>query len=470
MSYCLTTPLQQVSLTSNQIEIDPKTHTYTNYLVFSVDAKVGRHLFEAAVKNLVERGKCVVLVTHQHQFAVNERCILMKAGRIECIGSYQDCADASGRRSSLTSSAEDNPTRHEESIEASTDPGDEVMNNPTAPPQSSSIAIKEKQDPEDNTSGVVKMKTFKNYLQAMPGSLLAGAGLLLVFCITQASALACMALIGKWSKQPADEQRSLSNIASVFGLCLATGGFALIRAIMYFYLTIGATKRLHDDMTKSVIRAKLEFFDTNSMGRILNRFSADVGIADDQLPVTLFDFSVLLFMTMGALISTLSALPLTALFLPPLVWYFIRVRRIFLKTSRELKRIEGTARSPIFNCLSESLSGIVTIRSNAAIEYSRTKFSKLHDAHSKSFFAFIACERWLGFRMDIIVTVFTAIVSFAAVLVNDMKMFRIDPSILGLTLSLLLQLSMLFQYMIRQVSVSHLHATLSFFTIANTYF
>ena len=380
----------------------------------------------------------------------------MNTGRIECTGSYQECVTASGGRLSLTSSANDCPKEHEELSEDS-NPGVGLTNDPATPPVSSSTAIKEKQDTEVSTSGVVKMNTFKNYIKAMPGGPLAGLALLLVFCVTQASALACITFISKWANLPADDQWSISIIASVFGLCLAAGGFALIRAIMYFHLTIEASKRLHNDMAKSVLRAKLEFFDTNSLGRVLNRFSADVGIADDQLPVALFDFSVILFMTIGALVSALFILPLTAIFLPPLVWYFLRVRGIFLKTSRELKRIEGMARSPIFNCLSESLSGIATIRSNDAIEYFQKKFSKLHDAHSRSFFAFIACERWLGFRMDTIMAVFTAIVSFAAVIMNDKELIRIDPGVLGLTLSLLLQLSMLFQYMIRQVSVRHIH-------------
>jgi hypothetical protein len=54
--------------------------------------------------------------------------------------------------------------------------------------------------------------------------------------------------------------------------------------------------------------------------------------------------------------------------------------------------------------------------------------------------------------MDTIMAVFTTIVSFTAVIMNDMGLIRIDPSVLGLTITLLLQLSMLFQYMIRQVS------------------
>ena len=46
------------------------------------------------------------------------------------------------------------------------------------------------------------------------------------------------------------------------------------RAFMSFHLMMQASKRLHNDMTHAVLRAKIEFFDTNPLGRILNRFSS----------------------------------------------------------------------------------------------------------------------------------------------------------------------------------------------------
>ena len=100
-----------------------------------------------------------------------------------------------------------------------------------------------------------------------------------------------------------------------------------------------------------VIRSKIEFFDTNPLGRILNRFSADVGSNDDQLPTTLFDFWVITFIVFGAIATTLTVLPFTLLAFPPLMWYFITVRRTFVTSTRELKRLEGLARSPIFAML-----------------------------------------------------------------------------------------------------------------------
>jgi ATP-binding cassette, subfamily C (CFTR/MRP), member 4 len=55
-----------------------------------------------------------------------------------------------------------------------------------------------------------------------------------------------------------------------------------------------------------------------------------------------------------------------------------------------------------------------------------------------------------GFRMDSLVFILLAIVSYLAVLFNNEGWFDVDPSILGLSLSLLVQLAGLFQWCIRQ--------------------
>lgn len=199
-----------------------------------------------------------------------------------------------------------------------------------------------------------------------------------------------------------------------------------------------------------MLRAKAGFFDTNPLGRILNRFSADIGITDDQLPHTLYDFSMLAFLVLGALITTVSTLPFVLLSVPFLGWYFVSVRSVFVTSSRELKRLEGLARSPIFAMLSESLGGISTIRSNGATAFFKGKFREAHDTHTRSFFSFIASSRWVGFRMDSLLFVFVSIVSYASVLFNQQGWFSVDPAILGLSLSVLLQLASLFQWCVRQ--------------------
>eukprot|EP00804_Cyclotella_cryptica_P025547 CCRYP_002799-RD/>CCRYP_002799-RD protein AED:0.04 eAED:0.04 QI:9542/1/0.92/1/0.58/0.38/13/0/494 len=163
-----------------------------------------------------------------------------------------------------------------------------------------------------------------------------------------------------------------------------------------------------------------------------------------------FDFLVCFHGSWCIDIGSISYSYYTLVFVPPMMWYFVRVRGAFVSTSRELKRMEGLARSPIFAMLSESLSGIATIRSNNALEYFQHKFRVVHDAHARAFFAFISCSRWLGFRMDSLMFIFLSIATFAAVIVQDQKWLNIDPGILGLALSLLIQLAGLFQWCIRQ--------------------
>ena len=55
-------------------------------------------------------------------------------------------------------------------------------------------------------------------------------------------------------------------------------------ALLFYYIVITASRRLHNRMLHRVLHCPVYFFDTNPCGRILNRFSKDVGFLDEQLP------------------------------------------------------------------------------------------------------------------------------------------------------------------------------------------
>jgi ATP-binding cassette subfamily C (CFTR/MRP) protein 4 len=416
----------------------------------AVDSKVGRQLYQDALIGLgVNKGKCVILATHQHQYVHDCRCVLVSAGRVDCVGTYEDCVVAS-KGKLLVHAADD---KYVDSLNA----GEKETSGSNADPyddDGGNLTITYDQEASDDTKemsnqGIVRFETYKNYLKAM-GGVRVGVFLLVLFTATQSSVLVTIAYIGQWAKRPNEKQDYWDIMGLVIGLGVVVIMLALLRAFYSFRLAIKASKALHDRMSSSVLRAKIEFFDTNPLGRIMNRFSADVGSNDDLLPTTLFDFSVIAFVVIGALVTTIVTLPVTLVVFPPLLWYFVSVRRIFVTSSRELKRLEGLARSPIFAMVSESLGGIAVIRANDAVSFFQRKFQLAHDAHTRAFFAFISASRWVGFRMDFLMFSFLALASYLAVLVQDRGWFQVDPTTLGLSLAMLLQLAGMFQWCVRQ--------------------
>ena len=64
--------------------------------------------------------------------------------------------------------------------------------------------------------------------------------------------------------------------------------FAFIRAHCFLVVSLRCSERLHDKMVLAVLRAPVPFFESNPVGRIMNRFSKDVSCMDEVLHKTLF--------------------------------------------------------------------------------------------------------------------------------------------------------------------------------------
>jgi ABC-type multidrug transport system fused ATPase/permease subunit len=66
--------------------------------------------------------------------------------------------------------------------------------------------------------------------------------------------------------------------------------FIILRSTLFYVFFLKTAKSLHNNMLYSILYAKARFFDINPTGRIINRFSKDVGNVDDTLPHNLFNF------------------------------------------------------------------------------------------------------------------------------------------------------------------------------------
>lgn len=63
----------------------------------------------------------------------------------------------------------------------------------------------------------------------------------------------------------------------------------LSRSFMFFNFCMRASVVLHNNMFESISKATMRFFNTNPSGRILNRFSKDMGVIDETIPKGIID-------------------------------------------------------------------------------------------------------------------------------------------------------------------------------------
>ncbi|XP_073945729.1 probable multidrug resistance-associated protein lethal(2)03659 [Choristoneura fumiferana] len=140
--------------------------------------------------------------------------------------------------------------------------------------------------------------------------------------------------------------------------------------------------KLHNQMFSNILSATMRFFDTNPSGRILNRFSKDMGIVDEILPRMYLDSIQVMMVMAGILVMVAIVNPfmlLTTAVCGVLMWLWTIV---YLSTAQAIKRVEGVTRSPVFSHVSASMAGLTTVRACGAQAMLRTHFDAKQDVHT----------------------------------------------------------------------------------------
>lgn len=60
---------------------------------------------------------------------------------------------------------------------------------------------------------------------------------------------------------------------------------SIAKSLLFFKQIMMVSRNLHAKMLSSLLRAPINFFTANTAGHILNRFSRDLGIIDETIPI-----------------------------------------------------------------------------------------------------------------------------------------------------------------------------------------
>ncbi|XP_043656318.1 probable multidrug resistance-associated protein lethal(2)03659 isoform X2 [Drosophila teissieri] len=404
----------------------------------AVDTHVGRHLFDQCMRGFL-REEIVLLVTHQLQFLEQaDVIVIMDKGKISAMGTYESMAKSGLDFAQMLT----DPSKKDEGAGDAEDKKSLSRQNSKLRDRHGSISSMESaaeslaaespmQTQEGRVEGRIGMKLYKKYFGAN------GYGLFIVFaffCIgAQVLASGGDIFLSYWVNKNGEAERDtfMARLRRAFpetrinadtdpvdiyyftGINVSVIIFSLVRSMLFFYLAMRSSTTLHNTMFQGVTRAAMHFFNTNPSGRILNRFSKDLGQVDEILPSVMMDVMQIFLAIVGIVVvlCIVNVWYILATVFLVIVFYLLRV--FYLSTSRDVKRLEAVTRSPIYSHLSASLNGLATIRAFGAQKELIAEFDNYQDIHSSGYYMFLATSRAFGYWLDCVCVVYIAVITLS---------------------------------------------------------
>ncbi|KAL0086848.1 P-loop containing nucleoside triphosphate hydrolase protein [Phycomyces blakesleeanus] len=445
----------------------------------AVDAHTAKHLYEKCLLGPLMKSRTRVLITHHVKLCLNGSAYVahIHNGRIDIIGSPADLRQT-GELAIILEDEKEEEVYEKEEIE-------EIVAEDEAEAEESETAVQKKPkalvEDETRATGMVKWKLYKLYMSAEGGfffwtvmvifilgsraleitetwwikqwaqsydSFALHQGLSTLFSGTpdarstfSAASTTIMSVAETNFSTPSDfsvlssDDKQTDYYLSIYilitmtSIIFGTGRFAVV-----FYGTLKASRKLYEQLLHRVLRAPLRFFDTTPVGRILNRFAKDFETVDSSVPNDMMYFCIQTLTVITVIITVTSVLPIFLIPMTIVAMVNYVYGSMFVQTSRELKRMDSVARSPIFSHFTETIVGVTTVRAFGATRQFLQEMLRLCDASTRPFFSVWTINRWVSVRFAIL----GASVNIFAGFIIIMSIGRMNAAVAGFCFTFIL--------------------------------
>ena len=439
----------------------------------AVDAHVGQHLFNECLAGVL-KDKTRVLVTHQLQFLSQADMILvMEKGKIAHHGTFEElkAAGVSFTKYEMADKKEDVEEGDEAGVGKGADgPASKSPIRGLVKSGSRTVLLAEKEKKEGSggnltgkehrTTGGVKLAVYGIYFRAWGPFFLLPLLTVLAALIDRASSSAQQFWLAIWSAETervaAFNKANPSNPITYdqwlyVGVYCALGmGSVVFTAVRTLFTVLGsnnASRNLSKMLLGHVVRLPMGFFDSQPLGRLLNRFTADLDAIDVALSQAVGSTITTLVSVLGALGIMIVASPLTAAPILLMGVVYWRIQRIYVTTSREVKRLDSISLSPIFSLFSETIQGLPTIRAFRKQDELRDRNLALLNTSNRAYWPHMTTNRWLSMRLETLGNFVTTFSSLVVVVI-----FPTSAGYAGLVISTSMTITGVLNWLVRQVS------------------
>lgn len=426
----------------------------------AVDARVGRHIIDNLFSDYLH-DRTRILATHQLSLVEKaDKIVFLNGDGSIDVGNFTDLQRRNEKFRELMFFSNDN--KLETSIDENGQTIPKVEKKRKEETNSSNTNLTNYQDAqqtsiegrltsdEDRATNAITWSVYKKYIRLGEGFL--GIGAVPVFVLTCATATFCQIFTNTWlsfwqeKKFKGMSEKFYVSIYIMFAFLTVL--FTAAEFSLLGYLNNNSARHLNVGAVNRILHTPMSFMDTNPMGRILNRFTKDTDALDNELSEQLRLFLFPAAMIIGIIILCICYLPYFAIAVPFLVFAFVFVGNYYQGSAREIKRLEATQRSLVYNNFNETLTGLPVIKAYNAENNFIEKNDKYINQMNEAYYLSIANQRWLGISLDCIAAAFGLIICMLCIT----DQFNIGPQSTGLLLNYCIQIIGLLSLTIRAMT------------------
>lgn len=364
----------------------------------AVDAPVAKHIVREAIWGFL-KDKTVVVATHQLQH-FDSNCTFLILDKETTPMLPTDREDAK-------------PATAGDTERSDAAPVDTTDLQQRASKKSSQIAQFDTDNQFDATSELSKTSTSTSsyviYLRNAVNPI--GAIMVLLACLGSEFVFQSTDFfLTRWAERFESEQHQqeqhpngpgpseLARFNQLYGAILMLGIMMAMARIGFFYWASQvASRNIHRKLLASIVRAPMQFFDSHPMGDILNRFSRDLGLIDEQIPLCMTELVAVRSVAIaGSLVTTILVAPSNALPSCLILICLVVICWANLGTVVRLRELDNSTKSDIFSHLATSVAGLATIRAFERQQHCLDQFCKVQDTNTKANFAYISASSLVG--------------------------------------------------------------------------
>lgn len=423
----------------------------------AVDIHVGNHLFEKVIGSSgLLKNKTRILVTHNLTLLPQaDLVVVMEDGRIAEVGSYKELLSKSANFAELILTF--GGRQENEEVLPMSEPypkGGDKKND--------KVFLKKRQHWEGKdvdafsmkkekvATGTMKMSVVWNYLQAF--------GWLWMWLTISAylgqnvTAIGQNVWLSMWTTEVKQtdftEWKHLRNhkfgiyglLGFTQGLLVCCGSYVLTRG------SLCASRALHRQMLDNVLRLPLQYFETNPVGQIINRFTKDMFIVDIRFHYYLRTWLNCTLDVIGTILIVVFASPLFIVVVIPLGYLYFTIQRYYISSSRQIRRLNGASHTPIISHFSETLLGVSTIRAFGHQERFINQNKDVINENLVCFYNNVISNRWLAVRLEFLGNVMVFCSAVLAVSAGN----KVDSATVGLSISYALNITQSLNFWVRK--------------------